>query len=163
MPDSPPPGATATRHGRVRARYDSAMPDTDARRITLLVYSSSPTVRERVRSALGTRPAPDVEIDIVEASTGAEVVTRCDEGDIDVALLDGEAAPTGGLGLCRQLKDELDAPPPVLVVVGRRDDAWLATWSRAEGVIQHPIDAMQITDAVLALVPRAGTTVATGH
>ena len=139
------------------------MPDTDARRITLLVYSSSQPVRERVRSALGTRPAPDVEIDIVEASTGAEVVARCDEGDIDVALLDGEAAPTGGLGLCRQLKDELDAPPPVLVLVGRRDDAWLATWCRAEGVIQHPVDAMEITDAVLALVPRAGTAIATGH
>jgi CheY-like chemotaxis protein len=138
------------------------MSDNDPRRITLLVYSSSATVRERVRSALGTRPAPGIEIDIVDATTGAEVVARCDEGDIDVALLDGESAPTGGLGLCRQLKDELDAPPPVLVIVGRRDDAWLATWSRAEGVIQHPIDAMQISDAVLALVPRAGTAVATG-
>jgi DNA-binding NarL/FixJ family response regulator len=139
------------------------MPDTHARRITLLVYSSSATVRDRVRSALGTRPAPDIEIEIVEASTGGEVVARCDAGGIDVALLDGEAAPTGGLGLCRQLKDELDAAPPVLVLVGRRDDAWLATWSRAEGVVQHPVDAMQITDAVLALVPRAGTAIATGH
>jgi CheY-like chemotaxis protein len=139
------------------------MPDTHARRITLLVYSSSATVRDRVRSALGTRLAPDIEIEIVEASTGGEVVARCDAGGIDVALLDGEAAPTGGLGLCRQLKDELDAAPPVLVLVGRRDDAWLATWSRAEGVVQHPVDAMQITDAVLALVPRAGTAIATGH
>jgi DNA-binding NarL/FixJ family response regulator len=139
------------------------MPDSDARRITLLVYSSSEAVRGKVRTALGTRPAPDVEIEIVEASTGAEVVARCDEGGIDVALLDGEAAPTGGLGLCRQLKDELDDPPRVLVLVGRRDDAWLATWCRAEGVVQHPVDAMQITDAVLALVPRAGTAVATGH
>jgi DNA-binding NarL/FixJ family response regulator len=139
------------------------MSDSAARRITLLVYSSSESVRGRVRTALGTRPAPDVEIEIVEAATGAEVVARCDEGGIDVALLDGEAAPTGGLGLCRQLKDELDDAPPVLVLVGRRDDAWLATWCRAEGVIQHPVDAMQITDAVLALVPRAGSAVATGH
>ena len=139
------------------------MSDSATRRITLLVYSSSAAVRERVRTALGTRPAPDVEIEIVEAATGAEVVARCDEGGIDVALLDGEATPTGGLGLCRQLKDELDAAPPVLVLVGRRDDAWLATWCRAEGVVQHPVDAMQISDAVLALVPRAGTAVATGH
>ena len=139
------------------------MSDTDARRITLLVYSSSDSVRDKVRTALGTRPAPGVELEVVEARTGAEVVARCDEGGIDVALLDGEAAPTGGLGLCRQLKDELDEAPPVLVLVGRRDDAWLATWCRAEGVVQHPVDAMQITDAVLALVPRAGTAVATGH
>src|SRR3954470_7658451 len=139
------------------------MPDTDARRIKLLVYSSSPTVRERVRSALGTRPAPDVEIDLVEVSTGAEVVARCDEGDIDVAILDGEAAPTGGLGLCRQLKDELDAPPPVLVLVGQRDDAWLATWSRAEGVVQHPVDAMQMTAALLDLLQPATVPAVPGH
>ncbi|HET7531218.1 MAG TPA: hypothetical protein VFJ98_09695 [Mycobacteriales bacterium] len=139
------------------------MPDTDPRRVTLLVYSSSESVREQVRTALGTRPAPGLEVDMVEASTGAEAVALCDAGGIDVALLDGEAAPTGGMGLCRQLKDELDAPPPVLVLVGRRDDAWLATWSRAEGVVQHPVDAMQITDAVLALLPSAGTAVATGH
>ena len=139
------------------------MPDTHTQRITLLVYSSSESVRSKVRTALGTRPAPDVQLEIVEAGTGAEVVARCDEGGIDVALLDGEAAPTGGLGLCRQLKDELDDAPPVLVLVGRRDDAWLATWCRAEGVVQHPVDAMQITDAVLALVRRAGTAVATGH
>jgi DNA-binding NarL/FixJ family response regulator len=141
----------------------AGMSDTETRRITLLVYSSSESVRNKVRTALGTRPAPGVEIEIVEAGTGAEVVARCDEGGIDVALLDGEAAPTGGLGLCRQLKDELDDAPPVLVLVGRRDDAWLATWCRAEGVVQHPVDAMQITDAVLALVPRAGAAVATGH
>jgi CheY-like chemotaxis protein len=103
------------------------------------------------------RPAPGIEMDYVEATTGAEVIARCDEG-VDLAVLDGEAAPTGGLGLCRQLKDELDAPPPVLVIVGRRDDAWLATWSRAEAVVQHPIDALQLTDAVLQLA--AGQTAA---
>src|SRR3954469_20290131 len=139
------------------------MPETDTRHVTLLVYSSSETVRERVRSALGTRPAPGVEIDLVEVSTGADVVARCDEGDIDVALLDGEAAPTGGLGLCRQLRDELDSPPPVLVLVGRRDDAWLATWSRAEGVVQHPVDAMQMTDALLDLLQPATVPAVPGH
>src|SRR3954471_17240013 len=144
--------------------HAAAEPPVDGvRRATLLVYSSAPQIRERVRNALGSRPSPDLEVEIVEASTGAEVVATLDEGGVDLAILDGEAAPTGGLGLARQLKDELDAPPPVLVLLGRRDDAWLATWSRAEGVVQHPVDAMQITDAVLALVPRAGTAVAPGH
>ena len=143
--------------------HPAAEPPVDGvRRATLLVYSSAPQVRERVRNALGSRPSPDLEVEIVEASTGAEVVATCDEGGIDLAILDGEAAPTGGLGLARQLKDELDAPPPALVILGRRDDAWLATWSRAEGVIMHPVDAMQITDAVLTLLHEtAGSAV--GH
>jgi DNA-binding response OmpR family regulator len=80
---------------------------------------------------------------------------RCDAGGVDIAILDGEAAPTGGLGLCRQLKAELDAPPPVLVLLGRRDDAWLATWSRADSVVLHPVDPLQLTDAVLRLLAPA--------
>jgi DNA-binding response OmpR family regulator len=129
------------------------MADLTAR---VLVYSSHAATRERVRTALGTRPGAGVELDFVEAERGQEVVDRCDVGDVDLAILDGESAPTGGMGLARQLKDELDAPPPVLLLVGRRDDAWLATWSRAEAVVPHPLDAAQVTDAVLALLRRDG-------
>jgi CheY-like chemotaxis protein len=135
------------------------MSEAAARHVTVLVYSSSETTRARVLSALGTRPSPALEVTYVEAVTGAELVARCDEGGIDLAILDGEAAPTGGIGLCRQLKDELDEPPPVLLIVGRRDDAWLATWSRAEGVTAHPIDAVRTTEAVLRLLAPAGAAV----
>ena len=138
------------------------MSDHAVRRATLLVYSSDASVRDRVRGALGTRPSPDLEVELVEAARGDEVVRRCDQGGIDLAILDGEAAPTGGIGLGRQLKDELDDPPPVLLLLGRRDDAWLATWSRAEGVVLHPIDAMKITDAVLSLLA-PNTAVAHSH
>ena len=125
------------------------------RRSTVLVYSSTAATRDRVLSALGTRPAPDLELEFVQAATGAEVVDVCDTGRIDLAILDGEAAPTGGIGLGRQLKAELDDPPPVLLLLGRRDDAWLATWSRAESVTPHPIDAVRITEAVVALLAPA--------
>ena len=133
-----------------------------ARRATVLVYSSSATTRQRVLTALGNRPDPGLELTYVEADTGREVVAICDEGGIDLAILDGEAAPTGGMGLARQMKDELDSPPPVLLLVGRRDDAWLATWSRAEGVTPHPIDAVRITEAVLELLAPARA-LAAGH
>lgn len=138
------------------------MSSPEQRHATVLVYSSSAATRERVMSALGRRPAPGLELEFVEAATGDEVVRACDEGGIDVAVLDGEAAPTGGIGLGRQLKFELDAPPPVLLLVGRRDDAWLATWSRAEAVTPHPIDAVRISEAVVGLLQPGGV-VATGH
>jgi DNA-binding response OmpR family regulator len=137
--------------------------EVDHRRVTLLVYSSTESVRAKVRSSLGRHPAPDLELEIVEATTGEEVIARCDAGGLDLVVLDGEAVPTGGLGLARQLKDEIDDGPPVLVIIGRRDDAWLATWSRADGVTAHPIDALQITDAVLALLTRTPGAVVPGH
>jgi len=138
------------------------MPSSQVR--TVIVYSSSEATRQRIVTALGRRPAPDVDIDVIEVSTGDAVVGRCDQGGVALAILDGEAAPIGGLGICRQLKDEIDDAPPVLVVVGRRDDAWLATWSRADGVVPHPVDALQLTDAVVSLLAPIGSAVATtGH
>jgi CheY-like chemotaxis protein len=135
----------------------------DRRHVTVLVYSSTESVRAMVRTSLGRHPTPGLELELVEATTGEEVVTRSDLGGLDLVVLDGEAAPTGGLGLCRQLKDEIDDGPPVLVIIGRRDDAWLATWSRADGVTSHPIDALQITDAVVSLLTKGPGAVVPGH
>ena len=131
----------------------------ERRRVNVLVYSSSATTRARITGALGAHPSPDLELTYAEAAAGAEVVALCDAGGIDLAILDGEAAPTGGIGLCRQLKDELDEAPPVLLLVGRRDDAWLSTWARAEGVTAHPVEAVRITEAVLRLLAPTGSVV----
>ena len=46
--------------------------------------------------------------------------------------------PAGGMGICRQLKDEIYRCPPILVLIGRPQDAWLATWSRADAVGPAP-------------------------
>jgi DNA-binding response OmpR family regulator len=75
-----------------------------------------------------------------------------DEGGIDLAILDGEATPTGGMGIAKQLKDELSACPPVLVLTGRPDDAWLANWSRAEAAVPHPLDPILLGRTVLSLL-----------
>jgi DNA-binding response OmpR family regulator len=77
-----------------------------------------------------------------------------DRGGIDVAVLDGEAAPAGGMGICRQLKDEIYRCPPILVLIGRAQDGWLATWSRADGVVAHPLDPIAVADSVASLMRR---------
>jgi DNA-binding response OmpR family regulator len=74
-----------------------------------------------------------------------------------MTILDGEAVP-GGMGLCRQLKDEILRCPPILVLIGRPDDAWLATWSRADGAVSHPVDPIRLPAAVAALLrPQTST------
>ena len=69
-------------------------------------------------------------------------------------ILDGEATPVGGLGIARQIKDEIFNAPPVLVLTGRPQDAWLATWSRAEVALPHPIDPLRLAETVISLVRR---------
>lgn len=125
------------------------------RPLRVLVYSDDRAVRRAVSTALGTRPALDLpELDLVEVATGPVVIQRADAGGLDLLILDGEAVPVGGLGLTRQLKDEIFRCPPVLVLTGRPQDAWLATWSRADAVVGHPLDPGQLADAVATLLRR---------
>jgi len=105
------------------------------------VYSDDVTVRAAVRAALGRRPAADLPLlDVLEVATEPAVIAAMDKGGFDLAILDGEAVPAGGLGICRQLKDEIYDCPPVLALTGRPQDAWLATWSRADAAVPHPVD-----------------------
>ncbi|MGH8870039.1 MAG: hypothetical protein ACRDYU_18880 [Actinomycetes bacterium] len=133
----------------------TSTPAADQQTMKILVYSDDVNTREKVRLALGRRPAPDVpRVEIAECATAPAVFTGMRSGGVDVCVLDGEAVPAGGMGICRQLKDEIYRCPPVLVLTGRRDDAWLAAWSRAEGAVPHPLDPVAVANAVAELMRR---------
>ncbi|MFF7649670.1 hypothetical protein ACFZCY_07405 [Streptomyces sp. NPDC007983] len=120
---------------------------------TVLVYSDDANTREQVRLATGRRPAADVPpVEFVECATLPAVLTALEDGGIDVCVLDGEAVPAGGMGVCRQIKDEIFQCPPVVLLIGRPQDAWLATWSRAEAAVTHPVDPVALTDALAGLL-----------
>ncbi|MCD0481694.1 hypothetical protein LO771_04520 [Streptacidiphilus sp. ASG 303] len=121
--------------------------------VTVLVYSDDRTTREQVRLALGRRPAADLpEVEYLECATAPAVVRALDAGGVDLCVLDGEAAPAGGMGLCRQLKDEIYQAPPVLVLIGRPQDTWLAAWSRADAAVPHPVDPVALAGAAAELL-----------
>jgi DNA-binding response OmpR family regulator len=121
--------------------------------VKVLVYSDDVNTRSEVVLALGPRPHPDLpKVEYVEVATEPMVIDHMDSGAIDLAILDGEAVPAGGLGIARQLKDEIFNCPPVVVLTGRVEDAWLATWSRAEAAVPHPIDPMRLADVVVRLL-----------
>lgn len=121
--------------------------------LRILVYSDNPRTREQVRLALGKRIHPELpEIEYVDVATAPMAISQMDAGGFDLAILDGEATPAGGMGVAKQVKDEIDDYPPILVLTGRADDAWLAKWSRAEAAVPHPIDPIRLSDAVVSLL-----------
>lgn len=129
----------------------STAPDT----MKVLVYSDDANTRAQIRLAIGRRPAPGLpRVEFVECATEPMVFRHLDEGGIGVAVLDAEAQPAGGLGVCRQAKDEIYDCPAICVIIARRDDGWLATWSRADAVITQPIDPVALADAVASLMRR---------
>jgi DNA-binding response OmpR family regulator len=120
---------------------------------TVLVYSDSAVTRDAVRMAVGRRPADDLgKIEYVEAATLDDVLLAVAGRDVDCMVLDGEARPASGLGISKQLKDELQDAPPTLVLVARRDDLWLASWSLADAVQSLPVDPPALCEAVVGLL-----------
>ncbi|WP_377642050.1 hypothetical protein [Oryzobacter terrae] len=131
---------------------DQATTADGVHRVSVLLYSDDITVRDAVRAAAGRRPARDVEVTSwLECATADAVVEALDAGGHDVVVLDGEAVPMGGLGLCRQLKNEIFECPPILVLTGRPQDAWLAGWSLADDVVPHPLDPIALSEAIAGL------------
>jgi DNA-binding response OmpR family regulator len=120
---------------------------------TVLVFSQRAEVRTAVRTALGRSPAPGVgPLSYVECSTGDEVVAAVDAGGIDLCVLDGEAQPTGGMGISRQLKYEIADCPALVVLIARQADRWLAHWSLADATLAYPVDPLVAADVVAGLL-----------
>lgn len=121
----------------------------------VLVYSHRAEIREEIVRAVGRRPAPDVgRVDFLECGGVAEVLLAIDAGGADVVVLDGESQPTGGIGISRQIHQEAAVVPPIVLVVRRAADRWLATWSQADEVLVHPLDPVTTADAVASLLRR---------
>ena len=129
------------------------------RKYSIVLYSDDSSVRDAVISALGNRVAVDMAEHVIhEFATAAALRLFVDakkpgsDSPIDLFILDGEAVPEGGLGMARQLKYEVFNCPPVMVITGRKEDAWLAAWSRAEANVLHPIDPFTLSHTVADLL-----------
>jgi CheY-like chemotaxis protein len=151
-------GATTTTHVAETSRGSNAGVGGSApvTSIRVLLFSDDSATRDAVRLGVGRRPSRDVEVSSwLECATPAAVMAAVEVGGFDVLILDGEASPIGGLGLAKQLKNEIFDCPPILVLTGRPQDGWLAAWSQADLAVPHPLDPVALTRAVAELGRRA--------
>ncbi|MFK3982026.1 hypothetical protein ACI2K4_16820 [Micromonospora sp. NPDC050397] len=119
---------------------------------TVLLYSDDPQVRDRMRLAVGTRPAADLAVEFVDASSYDECVRLVDDYEIDLMLLDGEASPAGGLGIARQIKDDRADAPPTCLVIARAADRWLAAYAQVDATLVHPLDPVTTGQTIADLL-----------
>ena len=84
------------------------------RKYSIVLFSDDSSVREAIIGALGNRLAPEMAEHVIhEFATGAALRLFVDgkkpgsDKPIDLFILDAESVPEGGLGIARQLKDEV--------------------------------------------------------
>jgi len=119
----------------------------------ILVYSDDRQVREEIILGLGLKPVTGLaKASYLQVATEPIVQQQLRTGNFDLVILDAEAAPVGGMGIAKAAKDEIFNCPPILLIIQRSQDAWLATWSRADGVVPRPIDPVVIRQTASALL-----------
>ena len=135
------------------------MSSAESREIRVVIYSDDSSVRAGIITALGRKMAADLPThEVIEFATASALRAFVDRPDLagnlkaDLFILDGEAVPEGGMSVARQLKDEVFNCPPVLLITGRKEDAWLAAWSRAEASVVHPIDPFTMAQTAANLL-----------
>ena len=135
------------------------MSSAEFAKVRLVIYSDDAAVRAAIISALGRKLAADLpDHEVIEFATAKAMRAFVDRPDLhgnlkaDLFILDGEAVPEGGMSVARQLKDEIFNCPPVLLIVGRKEDAWLAAWSRAEATVIHPTDPFTLAQTAAKLL-----------
>ncbi len=112
----------------------------------VVVYSDNRATRRAVIDAVGSGS----DAVFVEVATHTALRGVLDGGGVDVVVLDGEATPAGGMGIARQMRDELAHCPEVVLLTARAADAWLAVWARADVVIGTPRGGVEFARAIEA-------------
>jgi DNA-binding response OmpR family regulator len=117
----------------------------------ILIVADEPTVAEEVRSALDDS---DNEVRVV--TSGDMVRAACTELPPDLVVTDMQVGSMGGIAICMDLRLEEsgDRLPhiPVLILMDRRADVFLAKRSGAEGWLVKPLNSIRIRRAVRALL-----------
>lgn len=113
--------------------------------------SDAPSVRGEVVSVT---KAPDIEV--TEASSGPEVIAAVQNEDLDLVICDLQMSNMGAVAVCLELRleesyDAIDHVP-VLMLLDRRPDVFLARRSGAEGWLVKPLDPLRLRRAVQALL-----------
>lgn len=117
----------------------------------VLVVSESADVRLRSTTAMRAHP----EIDVLEAASAGEGHDILASGNVDVVVMDGDMRPEGGYSVAyevraaAELRDE--RPPPVIMLMGREQDRWLADWAGAVAAFTKPVDPFAIAERVADL------------
>ncbi|MHB8219133.1 MAG: response regulator [Acidimicrobiales bacterium] len=120
---------------------------------TIVVASDAPTVRREVTSVTAS---PEVEV--LEAPSGPrllDMIAQLDQAP-DLLVVDMQMSNMGGMAVCLELGLEesyMDVDHiPVLMLVDRRPDVFLARRSGAEGWLVKPLDPLRLRRAVNALL-----------
>ena len=116
--------------------------------MNILLVTDHSSVLEQVRIAVDGWD----DTEIFHVSTPQRALAILDEGaSYDIVVGDNDTHPTGGLALCREVKARSQMGhemPPVVLLIARSQDRWLANWAQADAHVQKPADPFDLRETL---------------
>ena len=117
----------------------------------IVIVSDSASVREEVRAAI-----TDPDATVRELETGKQLLPAVQDQVPDLAVIDLQIGNMGGMAACLDVRLEEGAGRlahvPVLMLLDRRPDVFLARRSQADGWLVKPLDPLRLRKAMLELL-----------
>ncbi|HEX9342257.1 MAG TPA: hypothetical protein VF995_01400 [Actinomycetota bacterium] len=120
----------------------------------ILLVAATPHARERLLLALERLEATGEEVHFLEAANGNDALAIAEARRPDLVVVEVGVTPYGGFGLTRDIKAMPELSCPVIVVLERLQDEWLARWSGADALVTRPVDPFALAQVATKLLGR---------
>jgi CheY-like chemotaxis protein len=118
----------------------------------IMLVAAEPGHRERLRLALERLEADSGEVEFLEAENGNVALAIAEREYPDLVVVEVGVTPYGAFGLTRDLKALPELACPVIIVLERLQDEWLARWAGADALVQQPIDPFALAQVARRLL-----------
>jgi DNA-binding response OmpR family regulator len=124
------------------------------RAVRVLLVSPDPRSRELMALAVaGIERRLRAPIEFLEAVDGEQGTRVAFRERPDAVVADEIASRAGAFALAKELRGAQEPyPGAIVILLDRRQDAWLARWAGADAWFVKPVDAFQLADRLLELV-----------
>jgi DNA-binding response OmpR family regulator len=120
--------------------------------IKVLLVTSSQPARERLRLALERLEVTGEEVRFLETGDGNDAMVLAEAEHPDLLVVEVGVTPYGAFGIARDVKASPETACPVIVVLERPQDEWLARWSGADAMVYRPVDPFALAQVARRLV-----------
>ena len=120
--------------------------------IKVLLVTSSQPARERLRLALERLEVTGEEVRFIETGDGNDAMVLAETEHPDLLVVEVGVTPYGAFGIARDVKASPETACPVIVVLERPQDEWLARWSGADAMVYRPVDPFALAQVARRLV-----------
>jgi len=122
--------------------------------VKVLLVSPDPESRELMALAVaGIERRLGAPLEFLEATDGERGIAVAFRERPDAVVADEIASRAGAFALAKDLRGAPEPyPGAIVILLDRRQDAWLAAWAGADAWYVKPVDPFALADRLLELV-----------